>query len=212
MWKRFNDNTEMLAKVMEHMSDSKTRLLERVQNKKLLYNNHSNVYTGSGGLGYTNHKLDENNIKISDLWGFADSQEFSNVSPKMFYEFALKYQKKGLNMFGYACYGCCEPLDNKFDMIFREIPKIRRLSVSPWSNVEIAAQNIGKRAIFSWKPNPALICTGFDEDYIQKMVSHTAEVTKNCVTEIILKDIRTCSQTPEHLQKFADIVNRTFKG
>lgn len=204
------DNGDMINEIMDHMSSSKSRLLDKLESEKLLFNNQTNLYTGSGGLGYTNCKLDKDNIKISDLWGFADSQEFSNVSPKMFEEYALRYQKRGLNKFGYACYGCCEALDDKFDLIFKEIPKIRRLSVSPWSNIHIAAEKIGKKAIYSWKPNP-IITTGFNKDEIAIKLKEVAQATKNCTTEIILKDIRTCSNTPKHIQQFLDITKRIFK-
>lgn len=205
------DNSDMINRIMDHMSSSKARLLDRLELNKLLFDNHTNIYTGSGGLGYTNRKLNKDNIKISDLWGFADAQEFSNVSPKMFEEYALCYQKRGLNKFGYACYGCCEPLDDKFDLIFREIPKIRRLSVSPWSNTHIASEKIGRKAIYSWKPNPSIICTGFNNDEISMMLKDTAQTTKNCTTEIILKDIRTCANTPKHIQEFLEMAKHYFK-
>lgn len=205
------DNPEWLHKIMDHMSASKARLLERLEQKNMLYDNRSNVYTGSGGLGYTNHHREDHSAKLSNMWGFADAQEFSDVSPAMFSEFAIGYQKRGLNKFGLISYGCCEPLNNKFDMIFSSLPNVRRLSVSPWSDVNTAAENIKSRAIFSWKPNPALICCGIDEQVVGKMLAETAGATKNCVTEIILKDVRTCGGTPEHMQKFIEMTRHAFK-
>lgn len=205
------DRPEWLHKILDHMSASKVRLLERLEQKNLLYDNRSNVYTGSGGLGYTSYHSGDGSAKLSNMWGFADAQEFSDVSPEMFYEFALTYQKRGLNKFGLASYGCCEPLDYKFDMIFSSLPNIRRLSVSPWSNVNIAAEHIKDRAIFSWKPNPALICRGIDEPAVSRMLAEVAHAAKNCVTEIILKDVRTCSGTPEHMQKFIKMARHAFQ-
>jgi len=203
------DNPDLLHRIMDHMSASKERLLDRLEERGLLFDNHTNIYTGSGGLGYTNRRLDPNRLRVSDLWGFADSQEFSNVSTPMFEEFALSYQKRGLNRFGYACYGCCEPLDLKYDAIFKEIPRIRRLSVSPWSDVPLAAQKIGDRAILSWKPNPVL-CMGFDESEMDPFLKGVAKTTRNNFTEIILKDIRTCAGTPRHIQSFVKLVRRHF--
>ena len=210
------DNPEWLHKILDHMSASKARLLERLEQKNMLYDNRSNLYTGSGGLGYTshqkgNHHKGDGSAKLSDMWGFADAQEFSDVSPAMFSEFAIAYQKRGLNKFGLISYGCCEPLNNKFDMIFSSLPNIRRLSVSPWSDVNIAAENIKNKAIFSWKPNPSLICCGIDEQTVSKMLAETANATRNCVTEIILKDVRTCAGTPEYMQKFIEMSRNAFK-
>jgi len=203
------DNPDLLHRIMDHMSASKARFLDRLEARGLLFDNHTNVYTGSGGLGYTNSRLDPAKLKVSDLWGFADSQEFSSVSTPMFEEFALAYQKRGLNKFGYACYGCCEPLDLKYDAIFREIPRIRRLSVSPWSDIPLAAQKIGRRAILSWKPNP-ILCMGFEMEEMDTFLKGVAKTTRDNSTELILKDIRTCGGTPRHIQDFVQLVRRHF--
>ncbi|GKX28222.1 hypothetical protein SH1V18_07020 [Vallitalea longa] len=206
------DHADLIESIIGHMSDSKVRLLEKLEKNNMLFDNKSNIYTGSGGLGYSNVPVKDNNkVMLSDMWGFADSQEFSNVSNDMYEKFALKYQIRGLSKFGLACYGCCEPLDTKFDLIFRELPNIRRLSVSPWSDVRIAAENIKNRAIYSWKPNPAKVCTGINEPEMTRMLKETAQITKDCNVEIILKDIRTCDNTPKHLQQFIELVKRTFK-
>ena len=204
------DNPDMLHRVMDHMSASKARLLDSLEARGLLFDNHSNIYTGSGGLGYTNRRLDSAHLKTADLWGFADSQEFSNVSTPMFTEFALDYQKRGLNKFGYACYGCCEPLDAKYDAIFEALPKLRRLSVSPWSSVPLAAERIGRRAILSWKPNPASVCSGFDHAEMDAFLRGVARETRDNVTEIILKDVRTCAGSPAHMQEFVELVRKHF--
>lgn len=206
------DNSEWLHRILDHMSASKVRLLERLEQNNMLYDNRSNVYTGSGGLGYTSYHEGDHSCKLSNMWGFADAQEFSDVSPAMFEQFAIAYQKRGLNKFGLTSYGCCEPLTGKFEMIFSSLPNIRRLSVSPWADVNIAAENIRDRAIFSWKPNPSLICNGIDEPTVSKMLVKTAKATKNCVTEIILKDIRTCGGTPENMQKFITMARKAFNN
>lgn len=205
------DHPDTLHAVLAHMARSKARLLDRLEAARLLFDNRTNIYTGSGGLGYTNApaKADAD-VLLSDMWGFADAQEFSAVSAEMFERFALVNQAVGLSKFGLGCYGCCEPLDDKYDAIFRHLPGIRRLSVSPWSNVDLAAERIGRRAIFSWKPNPATVCTGFDADSLRAELSHTAHAARACHTEVILKDIRTCGETPVHLQRFAKLFRETF--
>ena len=205
------DDPDLLQSVLRHMGESKARLLKRLEDKRLLFDNRTNIYTGSGSLGYTNDPWKKpEDVKLSDMWGFADAQEFSSVSPEMFEEFAIVNQKIGLNMFGRGCYGCCEPMDGKYDAVYRHITNIRRISVSPWTNIDEAAERIGQRAIFSWKPDPAKICTGFDEEEIRKYLKETAEKTKNCFVEIILKDIRTCGGTNKHLVKFIELAREVF--
>lgn len=193
------------------MAESKARLLDKLEKNKMLFDNRLNIYTGSGGLGYTNAQLkNPEDVTLKDMWGFADAQEFSNVSPQMFEMFAVQNQKIGLNKFGMGCYGCCEPMDNKYDILFKHMTNLRRISISPWANTKMAAENIGKKAIYSWKPNPVTICCGFDEDDVYKMLCEVAETTKNCTTEVILKDIRTCAGTPVHMQKFIRLVKKAF--
>ena len=205
------DEPELLMDVLRHMGETKARLLKKLESEHRLFENRKNIYTGSGGLGYSNapQKKDED-IQLKDMWGFADAQEFSGVSPEMFEKFAIENQKIGLNLFGMGCYGCCEPLDNKYDAIYRNITNVRRLSVSPWSDIPMAVENIGKKAIFSWKPDPAKICTGFDEDTVAAWLQDVAYQTRDCYTEIILKDIRTCNGTNRYLVKFIELARRAF--
>lgn len=205
------DDPDLLQSVFRHMGESKARLLKRLEERHLLFDNRINIYTGSGSLGYTNEPWKKpEDVILKDMWGFADAQEFSNVSPEMFEEFAIQNQKIGLNLFGRGCYGCCEPLDRKYDAIFRHITNIRRLSVSPWSNIDEAAEKIGRDAIFSWKPDPSKICTGFDEEEIRKYLKNVADKTKDCFVEVILKDIRTCGHTNRHLVKFIELAREVF--
>ena len=200
------ESPEWLLRIMDHMSDSKTRLLDRLERENRLFDNRTNIYTGSGGLGYLpDPPQDPGHIRLSDMWGFADAQEFTSVSPKMFEEFALPYQAQGLKKFGMACYGCCEPLDQKYDMIFKHLPNIRRLSVSPWANIDLAAEQIQDRAIYSWKPSPSLVTMTFDEDTLRGQLRHLRQATGGkCFTEVILKDIRTCG-APGSLERYAKL-------
>lgn len=205
------DEPELLQKVLYHMGESKAQLLKRLEENKLLFDNRSNIYTGSGGLGYTYAKRKkQNEVTLKDMWGFADAQEFSSVSPKMFEEFALKNQKIGLNLFGLGCYGCCEPMDGKYTAAFAHIHNLRRISVSPWANLEEAAECIGNKAVFSWKPDPSKVCMGFDESKMRSYLKWVKQTTRDCYMEIILKDIRTCGGTDRWLVKFAELVKEIF--
>lgn len=206
------DDPDRLKAVFLHMGESKARLLKRLEEQKLLFDNRINIYTGSGSLGYTNDPWKKpEEMVLRDMWGFADAQEFSGVSAEMFEEFAIAHQKIGLNLFGRGCYGCCEPLDHKYEAIYRHISNIRRLSVSPWSDVDEAAEKIGKKAIFSWKPDPAKICQGFNEEEIRPYLKNVADKTKDCFVEIILKDIRTCGNMNRYLIKFINLVREIFE-
>lgn len=206
------DDPQLLGRVLHHMAVSKAELLKKLEREQRLFDNRINLYTGSGGLGYTNAGLKKpEEVKLSDMWGFADAQEFSGVSNEMFEEFAIQNQKIGLNLFGMGCYGCCEPLDKKYDAIFKHIINIRRISVSPWSDIPTAMEQIGTKAIFSWKPDPAKICMGFDSDGVYRWLKETADATRDCVVEIILKDIQTCGGSNRNLVEFIRLAKKAFE-
>ena len=205
------DEPELLQAALAHMAQTKERLLLRLEKERLLFDNRINIYTGSGSLGYTTSpRKQDSEVRLEDMWGFADAQEFSHVSPAMFETFAIKNQQLGLRHFGMACYGCCEPLDNKYDLIFEHLPNLRRLSVSPWSNIELAAERIGRRAIYSWKPNPGLVSAGFDEAAVTALLERVKRAAGGCHLEIILKDLRTCGGTNVNLKKFISAAGRVF--
>ena len=64
-------------------------------------------------------------------------------------------------------YGCCEPVNNRWDSL-KKIPNLRSVSVAPWCDQEFMADALGSDYVFSRKPNPTLISTKhFDEDAIR---------------------------------------------
>lgn len=141
------------------------------------------------------------------VWGRCMAQIFASVSPAMHDEFEIEYQKRTMEPFSLVYYGCCEPLDQKIDIV-RKIPHLRKISVTPWADVKIAAEAIGKNYVLSAKPNPAHVAGSFDVTVIQKEMKAILDAcSKNgCSCEIILKDISTVSRNPENLRKWEQTV------
>jgi hypothetical protein len=151
---------------------------------------------GPGGLGYTDilpaDDFDGEHVRTIDQWGHATTQIFSEVSPEMHEEFALAHEKRYCAMFGYVNYGCCEPLHHKIDLILEHIPNTRKISISPRADLEIASKNLGKRAVFSYKPNPAWLgMPTWDEGFIRDCMRDAFEKTRDNVVEVIMKDLHT---------------------
>ena len=122
----------------------------------------------------------------------------------------LNYQKKIMNRCGLVDYGCCEPYTRKFDML-EKIPNLRRVSVSPWCDLETAAERIGAEYIYSWKPNPAMLVGKFNENAIRKTIRRTLDIAKDCYLEIILKDTFTVEHRPERIDRWAEIVREEIE-
>lgn len=139
------------------------------------------------------------------IWGYSAAQEFTLISPSMHQEFLLQYQLPILKNFGLTAYGCCENLTEKIDML-RQIPNLRIIAVTPSADVHRCAEQIGKDYVLSWRPSPAdMVCYGFDETRIKKIISDAMKSLKNCYTIIVLKDIETVGGEPDRLTRWVKL-------
>lgn len=130
-----------LHRLMGILRDGHLAKLDFLEANHLLSDN-TDMYVGSGGFGYTRQLPAGGHIgytRTKDMWGFCVSQEAVGVSPELFAEFVLPYQLSILQRFGLNCCGCCEGLDQRRDTI-RQIPNLRRVSVSHWANEEKMAE------------------------------------------------------------------------
>jgi hypothetical protein len=203
-------NPGMLHEAMSFLEEGHRRLVHQYQELNLLSLNNDGTYHSSGGVGYTNElpqpDCDPDRIRPQDMWASAESQEMAQVSPKLHNEYVLQYEKRLLAPFGLSGYGCCEALDRKLDDVLT-IPNIRRISISPWADVDVCAERLNGDYIFSWKPNPAHLVGGFDADQIERYIQHTLDAAEvnGCVLEMILKDTHTCENHPERFTRWTDI-------
>lgn len=209
------DRPEWVHQAMEKMLQGRIAQLEAMLATGLVTVNNRNQFTGSGGMGYTAQlpqaDFDGVHVRAKDLWGFAATQIFSEVSPAMHEEFALQYERRYLSRFGLNSYGCCEPLHNKLDLI-KTIPNLRRVSISSWADAAKSAEGLGNRYIFSYKPNPAIVAgEGWNPEAVRKGLREVLEQTKGCVVEIILKDVQTCRQQPQRLWNWVRIARETIE-
>lgn len=202
---------KFIQKIIEKLTNFHIAQIELYENLNLLTLNNSNYRIGSGGLGYTDElpqkDFDPKKIRSKDLWGCCTAQIFAAVSPKMHLEFALNYEIQYMKKFGLNYYGCCEPLDMKID-ILRTVPNLRKISMSPWANIEDGAEKIGKDFVFSYKPNPAIFAQEeWDIKEIKKDFKNNISKIrrKNCILEVIMKDISTVRYKPQRLWDWSKI-------
>jgi hypothetical protein len=145
--------------------------------------------------------------RCGDLWMFGLAQVLGSASPRMFRTFEVDYISPICERFGLVYYGCCEPLHGKMAEV-RRIPKVRKVSMSPWVDERRGAAAIGRDFVYSRKPNPAhLAMTGFSEELVRDHLTatRTACAEHGCPLEYILKDISTICYKPERLFTWAKI-------
>ena len=210
------ENQQLLHKLMSLLRDDTINMLDMFEKEGVLsLNNGEDDFVGSAGVGATDELPASDfkgHVRTRDMWVLGEAQEFTGVGPAQFYEFALQYQIPILNRFGLICYGCCETLDKKFDLLIKHLPKLRRVSVSPWCDRMIAAEKLSNNYIYSWKPNPAMICgPSVDYDFFEKDISETLRIAKGCCVEIIMKDTHTFNGDIERISKWSKIASRIVR-
>lgn len=142
-----------------------------------------------------------------NAWAFGLAQLFTSVAPEITEEFEVNYMKRIFPYFGAIYYGCCDRLDDRMHVI-EKLPKIRKLSCSPWSHREHFADVMPDYCVMSSKPNPAFLATGnLDEDIVRKDIRRTIDAARahGRNLEFILKDISTVKHNPECLWKWQEI-------
>lgn len=202
---------------LRRLTDAQHGLIRQYQDLDLWQGNNDNSYQSSGGNGWSAElpASRAGGLRPEDLWASSESQELSSVSPAMHREFALSYEKELLAPFARAGYGCCEPLHAKLGDVLADLPNLRRVSISPWADVAVSARHLaGRRAIFSWKPQPAhLAADTFDTDRIAAEIDCTLAACRehDCALEIILKDTHTCAHQPERFEQWARLCRERIR-
>lgn len=204
------DRPEMVNAAMERFVDAHLAMLDQWQALGLLARNDNNTRIGSGGYGYTAElpgpTADPQHLLTQNLWGCATAQIFSEVSPKMHWEFALRHEMRWLERWGLTYYGCCEPLDRKLD-ILRRVPNLRKISVSPWNNLERFLQKAGSDYVLSRKPNPAVLARdSWQPEVARQELREFLDLARGLSVEIILKDISTVRYDPQRLWAWEKLV------
>jgi hypothetical protein len=202
------DRPDFMHKLVGRITKAYILMLNSLEEQGLLGHHQSEIHcTGAWTDELPQKNFDPARPTTHDLWTFGMAQIFGSVSPAMHEEFEVPYMRKIYARFGLGYYGCCEPLDDRIDVI-RKIPNVRKISMSPWTKQERGAERIGRDFVFSRKPSPALLATdSFDEAAVRKDLANTIRICREygCPLEIILKDVSTVRYEPQRVWKWAEI-------
>ena len=204
----FYDYPDEAKELLSRISSGFLRKLDWLEQEGLLSLNNDATYVGSGGYGFTDSLPGQDHsgtVRCKDMWGFTESQETVGVSSELYEEFVFPYEKPIMERFGLTCYGCCEPVNGRWDVI-KNHHNLRRVSCSPWADYEKMAEYLGDKYIFSMKVNPADIAVAEpDWDRIRRALRRNLEITRDCVVEIIMKDNHTIGHRPENVIQWCRI-------
>ncbi|ONI44252.1 hypothetical protein AN641_05685 [Candidatus Epulonipiscioides gigas] len=208
------DDPEGLHKLMAWFTQEHLNFIKQIKDLGILNPNHRDIAIASGGYGYTNQLLPSDwkrnqGLDFMQKWGFSESQETVGISPDMFGEFIFPYQLPLLEKFGLNCYGCCEPLEGRWKWV-SQIPRLRRVSVSPWSDIYKMRDLLGKNYIYSRKVNPSYFCVGYDEGALKRELKDILSIANDIQLEIILKDIRTVQNDSTRFGKWVQMARELY--
>jgi hypothetical protein len=203
-----------IHELMNYMLDDRIRLFEYMEKEGLLAFNTDNQMAGPRGYGYVSGLPGANSNEpatLNRLWGWAESQESTNISPDMFKEFVLPYLAKLSAKFGLVYYGCCEPVHDRLELIMQAIPNLRSVSVSGWANFQKIGEMLGKNYVYSRKPTPAFL-SGQNPHWesAEEDMKKTAAAAKNCNVEILLRDLYTINGDRARLRKWVEMTKGVF--
>lgn len=155
---------------------------------------------GSGSCVHTDElprrKIAEGEpARAEDCWGFIEAQEAVGLSPAMYAEFIHPYQRRIGDRFGLINYGCCEPVHLIWPTL-TGFHNLRKVTVSPWCDLESISASAGKSVVLSRKPHPLKLCgPTFDPADFTAMVQEILDVFSENFVELIFRDTCTLNGT-----------------
>lgn len=214
------EEPEMVHEVIRFFTEGVKSLLRQYEQYNLISLNNDGTFHYTGGLGYTDELpapgFDPDHVRLCDVWGAAEAQEFSCVSPAMHEEFILAYEREILEPFGLNGYGCCDDLSHKLDNVLK-IRNLRRVAVCPWADIANFTPRLQKDYIMTWKPQPSYL--SFDEmdtDSIREELKTGIQKAKGGILELVLRDTHTCRHQPERFTRWIalarEAIDRYWEG
>lgn len=205
------DRPEFMHRLVGRLTAAFLAMLDSAEAQGLLGSGQSYIHcTGAWTDQLPAPGFDPARPRARDLWTMGMAQIFSSVSREMYDEFEVPYISRIYARFGLGYYGCCDPLDDRIDLV-RKIPNVRKISMSPWVDERRGAAAIGGDYVFSRKPSPALFALDtFEGAAAEKQLRVTLAACREhgCPLELILKDLSTVRYDPERLWRWEKIAMR----
>ena len=206
----FYDSPHETHKLMGFLADNFAHEIDYLIGEQAVSpNTLANDYSGVGGPCATDAlpgREKDGSYTTQDFACWAESQETVGVSPGQFEEFVFRYQKPLVERFGLCGYGCCEGLQDRFEIISRGLPNLRWVAVSPWADAARMAEQIGRDYVYLYKVNPALVVAEQpDWQAAAAQVRGIHAMTRGMSVQYSLKDTNTFCGEPERITRWVNM-------
>jgi hypothetical protein len=211
----FYDHPDLIHRAMGFMMESKKAVMQQREEENMLCLNNTGLRIASSSIGYTSELpapgYDPSHVRKCDLWGHADVQELSEVSPEMLEEFVMPYEAELLNGFGLVCYGCCEPMEHKIAVAERYIKNLRMISFNPFTDYARAAEQCRGKYVCAWKPSSAYMIN-FNEEENRNYLRDNLKLMKGCCVTITLEDTLSYGNDLSRFKRWVEIAREVVNG
>jgi len=189
------DAPELLHRLMAFLRDATLQTMEQVAALGLLTPNTTEPMTCSDPLAAPSPAGD---CTLAHCWGMVNSQEFDQVSPRLWEEFCLAYQRPILARYGLVGYGCCENLTRKLDGVL-SIPNLRILTCSAWTNLDKVIERAGSGYCIMWRQKASQIVFADHPESLRQSLDEGARRLRGCRYQIVLRELETLAGHPQRL-------------
>ncbi len=140
--------------------------------------------------------------RICELWGQANSQEFELVSPEMWRDFLLDYQRPLLERYALVSYGCCENLTRKMAGVLT-IRNLRIFVCSAWTDLGKLVELVGERYTIMWRQKATDVVYAPDLAPIRQHLEEGMKLSRGCFRQVVLRELQTLNGHPRRLHEWA---------
>ena len=191
---------KLVHRLMKVIHDGVMNQLDAIEASGLLFPNIDSAMLSSDPLR-VNHS---GKFTLADCWIHGNSQELDQVSPEMFEEFLLNYQKNIFARFGAVCYGCCENLTKKLDMVLR-IPNLKLLTCSAWTDMQTLVDKAGKRCCIMWRHKASDVVCPDDLAGFKKKIEEQIRILNGCSYQVVLRELQTLMGHENRLREWTGV-------
>lgn len=176
----------LVHRLMAHLRDGVLRAMQQVEATGLLTPNNTGPMTCSDPVGLPS---DDGTLSLAHLWCMANSQEFDQVSPAMWEEFLLAYQRPILERFGLTGYGCCEDLTGKIGGAL-SIRNLRIFVASAWTDLGRVIDRVGTDYVIMWRQKASDVVFPEDASTIRRDLEDGGRRLRGCRYQIVLRELQ----------------------
>lgn len=127
-------------------------------------------------------------FRSAERFGYLEAQEAASLSPEMFGEFLMPHFRRLAPRFRLLKFGCCEPVHHLMPHL-QQLPGLRKVSVTPWCDIEKLAATCRPDIIWSRKPVPLKLCgSRFDEAELRAHLQETLKIGAGHFVEFVFRD------------------------